>query len=71
MLKAIVTFIKLRDGEKYHIGHFHKRKGSKILWPVRSLQGGYTNESRHLKTGREFYRVDLPLGNGAPIVNEK
>ena len=67
-MKAIVKFRKLNLEEEYRIGDFHKLSKSKKLWPVRSQVGGLAGESRHLESGREFYRVDMPLGVGAEIV---
>jgi len=67
-MRAAVKFRKLGAGEKYRIGDFHRLPESEVLWPVRSSVGGIADEPRHVATGREFYRVDMPLKCGAPIV---
>ncbi len=67
-MRAAVRFRKLGAGEKYRIGDFHRLPKSEVLWPVRSSVGGIADEPRHVATGREFYRVDMPLKVGAPIV---
>lgn len=66
-MRAAVRFKRITTG-RYQIGDFHRLPNSKNLWPVRSSVGGEVNEPRHLETGREFYRVDMPLKIGAPIV---
>ena len=68
-MKAIVTFRRLESYETYQIGDFHRLPNRKELFPVRSTVGGVVGEPRHLKTGREFYRVNMPLHVSAPIIS--
>jgi hypothetical protein len=67
-MRAAVRFRKLNPDERYEIGDFHRLPTSDVLWPVRSTVGGVAGELRHLETGREFYRVDMPLDVSAPIL---
>lgn len=70
-MRAAVKFRKLGPGERYQIGDFHRLPNSDVLWPVRSTVGGIADEPRHLATGREFYRVDMPLKVSAPILKNE
>jgi len=68
-MRAAVRFRRLQAGERYWIGDFHRLPNNKELFPVRSSVGGMVDEPRHLETGREFYRVDMPLHISAPIID--
>ena len=68
-IRAAVRFRRLEAGERYQIGDFHRLPDNKELFPVRSTVGGIADEPRHIETGREFYRVDMPLNISAPIIN--